>query len=234
MKKLYDAAFYAALDRDSRPSATRVLETLLPLLPPVRSAIDLGCGVGTWLAALRDLGVQNVLGIEGPWVDPSAVVIPPAQFQAGDVLTVSFPQRFDLAISLEVGEHLPATESDRYVSQLTQASDTILFSAAIPGQGGVGHVNEQWPDYWVAKFAAQGYAVHDVLRPSLWKDRQVAAHYRQNLLLFSKHPLPGANGHAGPLAIVHPDLFQTKVFGYENPTISQAARVFGRAIRRKF
>jgi 2-polyprenyl-3-methyl-5-hydroxy-6-metoxy-1,4-benzoquinol methylase len=57
-------------------------------------------------------------------------------------------KEFDLVVSLEVAEHLPASAADQFVNTLVKHGKKILFSAAIPGQGGQDHLNEQWPDYW--------------------------------------------------------------------------------------
>ena len=54
-------------------------------------------------------------------------------------------RRFDLALSLEVAEHLPPECGSEFVQTLTDLSSVILFSAAIPFQGGTDHLNEQWP-----------------------------------------------------------------------------------------
>jgi len=93
----------------------------------------------------------------------------------------------------------------------------VAFSAAIPGQGGVGHVNEQWPDYWEALFAAKGYVLVDWFRRQLWDDTAIEPWYRQNLFLYVErarlgHLHMGADGEARlPLRLVHPEMFELVV-----------------------
>lgn len=109
--------------------------------------------------------MDDVLGIDAPYTDRSRLRIPDELFLARDLtVPLSLERRFDLALSLEVAEHLPAAAADHFVASLTRLASVILFSAAIPDQGGEGHLNEQWPDYWVERFAAHGFGVADVLR----------------------------------------------------------------------
>ena len=129
------------------------------------------------------------------------------------------PTRYDLAISLEVAEHLPSERSEGFVGMLTELADRVLFSAAVPHQGGMNHINEQWQDYWVKLFGALNYEVHDFIRPAIWNDDRIPLWYRQNILFFSKRQntedvlADAANRQIGsmPLNVVHPDLYLSKV-----------------------
>ena len=97
----------------------------------------------------------------------------------------SLGRRFDLVQSLEVAEHLPAHLADRFVADLVAHGDVILFSAAVPHQGGEHHVNEQPPEYWRRRFADRGYAAYDWLRPQLRHDRRVERWYRFNSVIYA-------------------------------------------------
>lgn len=208
-------------DRHARTvyAAETVLGVVLPALPPVRAAIDVGCGVGTWLAVLAKQGVAAVQGVDGPWVDVKNLAIPATSFAHHDLREDrDFGRRFDLAISLEVAEHLPQARAAGFVRWLTALSDVVLFSAATPRQGGKNHFNEQWQDYWAALFAECDYVPLDFIRARVWSDAKIATWYRQNLLLYvrrTKMPdlrLPqGALGTPGPLSIVHPEVFIAKL-----------------------
>ncbi|MCB1895620.1 MAG: methyltransferase domain-containing protein [Zoogloeaceae bacterium] len=216
MESKYAHDFYSHRHRQTRHAARTVLSIVLELLPPVRSAIDLGCGVGTWLAALREFGTTDVRGLDGPWVDPALLQIPQQDFQVADFeKPIVHRQRYDLAISLEVAEHIPESGAGRFVDALVGASDFVLFSAAIPFQGGVGHVNEQWPDYWAAMFADRGHVALDIVRSKIWDDESIPFWYRQNILLFASRDkvsrLAPTVGHVAthtfPIALVHPELY---------------------------
>jgi hypothetical protein len=93
---------------------------------------------------------------------------------------------FDLACSLEVAEHLPEHVARAFVRALANSAPAILFGAATPGQGGEGHVNEQWQDYWVSLFEDEGYRPVDAIRPHVWGNQHVAWWYQQNTLLYFK------------------------------------------------
>jgi alpha-amylase/alpha-mannosidase (GH57 family) len=84
-----------------------------------------------------------------------------------------------------VAEHLPAHKAETFVDNLTAHGDVILFSAAVPHQGGEHHVNEQPPEYWRKLFAAEGYEVFDWLRPRLADRREVKAWYRFNSFIYA-------------------------------------------------
>jgi SAM-dependent methyltransferase len=209
----YSEAFYRRHRAGSLSSARAIVPILLELLGPA-SVVDVGCGLGTWLSAFREFGVQDVFGIDGAHVSRTLLEIPEERFAAVD-LTARFAaeRRFDLALSLEVAEHLPATASDAFVDSLVRLSDFVAFSAAIPKQGGEGHVNEQWPDYWIGRFASRGYEVVDCLRRRTWTDDRVEWWYAQNLFLFverrrlasSERLLAEANrSEAAPVSLVHP------------------------------
>ncbi|MBJ7470562.1 MAG: class I SAM-dependent methyltransferase [Solirubrobacteraceae bacterium] len=188
----YDANFYDSAATDlGRTSAAVVSAEVLTYLTP-SSVVDLGCGNGAWVWAFAQRGIEDYLGVDGPWVNTDWLDIPAAKFRHDDLAVgASIDRTFDLAISVEVGEHLPAASAKGFVATLTRAAPVVLFSAAIPYQGGTGHVNEQWPSYWAEKFAAHGYVPVDVLRRKLWDREDVAYYYRQNLTFYVRESALG-------------------------------------------
>lgn len=215
----YTRDFYQLIGEGTRTSAREIIPLLLDLLQPIlpKSVVDVGCGTGSWLAAFHKLGIADCLGIDGDYVDRTILQIPLNQFQSADLKQpLQINRKFDLAISLEVAEHLPATCAENFVNSLIQLAPVILFSAAIPFQGGVEHLNEQWPQYWVYYFQKNGYAVIDCLRKKIWNNDKVEPWYAQNILIFVKQEyLSGyprlvneyQNTDLNQLAIVHPKIY---------------------------
>jgi len=182
----YTRDFYQAL----RDGATRSAEAIVPLvlkLVPARSVVDVGCGDGSWLAVFRRHGVKEVLGVDGDYVDRETLQIPRECFEARDLtVPLEIKRGFDLAISLEVAEHLPPESAEVFVKGLTELAPVVLFSAAIPFQGGTHHVNEQWQDRWAGLFRERGYAAVDFVRKRVWQNEEVEFWYAQNTLLFAR------------------------------------------------
>lgn len=217
MAKTYSRDYYTERQRRTQYSARVILDIVLEHCGEVSSAVDVGCGVGTWLSVLADKGVADIQGVDGPWVEQDLLVIPVDRFLRTNLgEPFSLPRRYDLAISLEVAEHLPPQRAEGFVATLTGLADRVLFSAAVPRQGGERHINEQWQSYWVRLFDALGYDVHDFIRSRIWNDEQMPYWYRQNTLFFTRRglALPVAAGGAPgamPLDVVHPFLFLKRV-----------------------
>jgi len=236
----YTARFYDELGATAEPSARRVWPRVLALAP-IRSAVDVGCGDGGWLAALTALGVEDVLGIEGGWIADAQLRIPLQRVRRADLgRAVTVERRFDLACSLEVAEHLDPERAPGFVADLAALAPLVLFSAAVPGQGGPHHVNEQWPGYWADLFARHGLRPVDCLRTALWQDEQVTWWYRQNLLLFAheealaRWPALRAAADAAPAAplhLVHPACHE-QLRRRANPGIGRWLRMAPDVLRR--
>jgi SAM-dependent methyltransferase len=164
-----------------------VVPLVLSLIQP-RRVIDVGCGLGSWLSIFREFGVDDILGLDGDYVNPKELQIPAERFVTADLTQpLLITERFDLAVSLEVAEHLPAQSASTFVDSLTRLSPIVLFSAAIPYQSGTHHVNEQWPDYWLEHFERNGFDVIDCIRRQIWSNPNVEWWYAQNILLFARH-----------------------------------------------
>lgn len=195
-------------------SAERILDILLRHYRP-RSALDVGCGLGTWLRVLVAKGVQDVMGIDGQWLDPSRLQVPQELTQVHDLeRPFDLERRFDLVISLEVAEHLSEAAAADFVASLVRHAPAVLFSAAIPHQGGHHHVNERFLSYWIGHFARFGYRPVDFIRGEIWDSPEVLWWLRQNTIFFACADVLAASpklnaladSHA-PLSVVHPELY---------------------------
>ena len=182
-----ESLYKHTIERHNRKAASRVLPVLSDFHKP-RSVIDIGCGTGTWLSVAQEVfGTQDILGLDGGYVNLDDLMIRRDSFVATDLRRgFDAGRRYDLAICLEVAEHLPEKSGDLLVDSLVNASDFILFSAALPGQGGHLHINEQPFEYWIGKFEQRGYGFYDLIRPLVWQDAEVDWWYRQNVFCVVK------------------------------------------------
>jgi len=150
-------------------------------------------------------------------VDIEMLQIPQERFLSFDLKRPLIINRsFDLAVSLEVAEHLPEESAEPFVDSLVKLAPVVLFSAAIPLQVGKGHLNEQWPDYWADHFERGGYLVVDAIRKKIWQNDDVDYWYAQNILIFIKedhldnYPLIKKeleNTGKFQLSVVHPKMY---------------------------
>jgi SAM-dependent methyltransferase len=209
----YTADFYRTHRDGARRSAEAVVPIVVELVQP-HSVIDVGCGLGAWLSVFRQHGIEDIWGVDGPHIDRRLLEIPPDRFQPADLREpIRLPRRFDLVVSVEVAEHLPPECAAAFVDSLTALGSVVLFSAAIPHQGGVHHLNEQWPEYWAEHFGRNRYVAIDLVRPRIWRDDRVEWWYAQNTLLYverervEREPRLRAAYEATrlqPLSVVHP------------------------------
>lgn len=185
MTYAYDDQFFDGIDAGARRSARRLIETGVPWLRP-ESVLDMGCGRGAWLAEWVASGVADVTGVDGDYVDRDRLYISPEQFVAADLSgAVDLGRRFGLVQSLEVAEHLTPAAAKPFVASLCRHADLVLFSAAVPGQGGENHINERPLSYWRGLFGALGFEAYDAVRPLLAHCRDVEPWYRYNTLLYA-------------------------------------------------
>jgi len=212
----YKEAAYGSWRDPSKRSALAVAPHVLEWVRP-KSVVDVGCGLGMWASTFKELGVPLVHGMDGAGVPLDQLMIPAADFVAVDLSrSISVERSYDLVVSLEVGEHLPAVAAEGFVRTLTSLGPVVLFSAAVPHQRGAHHVNEQWPDYWARLFARHDYRAVDCLRSVIWNDERVEPYYCQNALLYVREDaladypaLAAATLQKGevPLPLVHPHYY---------------------------
>jgi len=196
---IYGKDFFDSQFQGSLASARVYLGRLRSVWSP-SSVVDFGCGRGAWLAAWRELGVKHLVGIDGEWVSGDTKRSDAMQFLPYDLNNeVKLAERFDLAMSVEVAEHVEPRSSDTFFRSLSNLSDAILFGAAFTGQPGANHINTRPHSFWASKFLASGYQIFDLFRPQFWSDERVEPWYRQNTFMYVKpaHPLAKALIAAG-------------------------------------
>jgi SAM-dependent methyltransferase len=233
--KTYDMEFYEPL----RQPSFRTAQAVVPLVQefiPIRSVCDVGCGDGGWLKVFLESGVEDVWGCDGGHISADMLQFPAERFRTHDLRgRFSMDRTFDLAMANEIGHYLPEERAASFVEDLTRLAPVVLFSSAIPRQGGGGarHLNEQWPSYWADLFAHFDFLTFDVLRPRLWDNSEVFRWVRQNQLLFCRRDAVPAKlagwSSSGPLCIVHPEQF---IGSWEDQDVIAALTALGAAVRK--
>jgi SAM-dependent methyltransferase len=238
-KNPYSRTFFEHMREGSAASAAAAVPVILKICP-AQSVVDLGCGIGTWLKQFADAGVKRIVGLDGDYVDRGQLLIAPSCFIGCDLDSpfdiaelnrrMGTAERFDLAISLEVGEHLSVARAPSLVSDLCALSDVVLFGAAIPFQGWQrAHVNEQWQSYWADKFAQNGYDAFDALRPMIWSSPDIGYFYKQNSIFYVKRETAAHEAFiarhfrttVAMFDVVHPELYRSGVARRKNGNVVQ-------------
>ncbi len=183
----------------ARAALPRLFQSGLP-----ESLLDVGCGEGTWLRAALELGVPNVVGIDGIAIPAERLLIPADRFIAADLRApIDLGTRFSAALCLEVAEHLEKADSEVLFDTLIRHADLIVFSAACPGQTGQHHVNCRWPSFWQGLFNMRGFVCSDEIRWVIWDDDQIEPWYRQNMFI-ARRDLALAGSEPRIKSVLHP------------------------------
>jgi len=194
---------------------TNAAQKILPFLMEnidINSVLDIGTGLGTWLNMFLKQGITDVLGVDGDYVNRDLLSVPLKYFKSYDLTKeLNLQRKYSLVISLEVIEHIDKKYEDIFFQNIIRHGDTILFSGAIPGQGGQNHVNEQWQTYWINKFAENGFKCYDILRPIFWDNDEIEWWYRQNIFIFSKIELSFKGNKNLMYNVVSRELFEKKI-----------------------
>jgi SAM-dependent methyltransferase len=231
----------AYLHLDEVPGAEQAARRLVPaivdIVGPVRSVVDVGGGTGAVLKAFTAFGVEKLLLLDVEAVRPE-LLIHEADFQATN-LNATLPNldRFDLALCLECAEHLNPQQGTALVDCLTASADIVIFSAAVPGQRGKGHINLRPLEYWKSLFERRGFRRRDVIRPRILHDRSIPFWYRQNVFLYCRPSatlaIDASDFLPDDFHLVHRDL----IVGYREPGFSVVLKMlwpaFVRGIRNR-
>lgn len=198
---------------DKKIHNTNAAKEIVPLIMKLfipSSVIDVGCGTGTWGKVFIENGVTDYIGVDGEYVNRDLLMIEEKNFISADLTKeFSLTKKFDLALSLEVGEHLPEDSADTFVKSLVSLSDIIIFSAAIKGQGGQNHINEQFPIYWQKKFNDHNFYLTYNFSLDTWNNQNVEWWYQQNILVYQKKQSTKKNIDLN--FFVHPELYLNKL-----------------------
>lgn len=215
---LYDTDFYLRRHTKVYSYALKILSNLFEVVPVPMRTLDFGSATGAWSEAGKTLGVATATCVDGPWVPEDLKSSSINRFITHNLevnfQAESFGLNYDreaLAMCIEVLEHLSPSAGEALISVMCSLVDVVIFSAAYPGQGGVGHVNEQHVDHWANIFKRHKFNSYDVIRPRIWDDGKMPIFYRQNMVIFVR-----SNSHFEPLfakyespvrALIHPEVY---------------------------
>ncbi|MBU2592693.1 MAG: class I SAM-dependent methyltransferase [Patescibacteria group bacterium] len=201
---------------DARRSAEYIVPIVMDLVNP-KSVVDLGCGAGEFLSRFIKSGAKDILGVEAKWMNLKNLRIPKKNFLYANLeKPLKLKRKFDLVVCLEVAEHLDQKYAKRLIKTITSLGPVVLFSAAIPLQGGVAHLNEQWPKYWAELFSQRGFIIIDTIREKIWNNNKVGVWYRQNTFLYAQRDFLKRNKKLEEefkmtkpslLSLVHPGMY---------------------------
>lgn len=209
----YNEDFFKSQSGGSYKSAKVVIAFLTKHVFLPRSVLDVGCGCGTWLKAWREAGVAKIRGIDGNTLPENLLYVERNEISEMDLDTIrkEDSEKYDLAMSLEVAEHLKTENSANFVRFLTSSADIVLFSAAIPHQQGNNHINTQPLSFWVELFAQEGFECFDIVRPwllaNVGNSGDVEPWYIQNTLIFAHKEKKDVLTSKGYNPVANPVLF---------------------------
>jgi SAM-dependent methyltransferase len=174
--------------RDELPMCSlypkEILDLALEIFRP-RSALDVGCGTGLSLEYFLAHKIDAV-GVEGSTVALQACRCPESVHLHDLHEPFDLKRKFDLVWCFEVAEHIHPNFADQLVATLTVHGDQILISAARPGQGGCGHLNEQPPEYWIEKFGQHRFALDTELSARFQALSHQDIQFAENVLVFRR------------------------------------------------
>lgn len=210
---IYGKEYYIKHQIGSYNSAINILGYILSQLD-ITSMIDFGCGMGTWCLAAQELNIKKILGVDIHDYADDYMLISSEQYKKCDLRNeVKLEICADLVISVEVGEHVEENCSKQFIDNICNHGEVVLFSAAIPFQGGQGHINEQPCSYWAQLFTSNGYMLFDCIRPQFWNSSNVEIWYKNNCVMFIREDRYDAvinrfKVSSYPIDIIHPDMLK--------------------------
>ena len=226
--------------RSGVDAVTDSASVIVPLLREIfhpDSVLDIGCGTGDWLSVFQATGSRKICGYDGVWVPKDSMKIKSENFRTIDFYgDFSITERFDFALCLEVAEHVSREVSEKMVRVMCGCADVVLWSAAIPGQGGYEHINERYQDHWIEVFKAQGFTAFDLVRPKVWMNEKVSWWYQQNCLVFANAPACqkySLTPEPFVPVLIHPLLYES-ARDPKNYSVSQIVRTVPHYLTRRF
>lgn len=188
---IYNDNFFNNTIKFEADSAQAFVEVVLEHFSP-RSIVDIGCGAGIYLFEFEKKGIKDILGIDGSVHARNSFLLSEDKLEIFDLAKYyRFKRSYELCLCLELAEHLREEDADTLVDSITSASDLLIFTAAVPGQGprSIGHINEQPHEYWIDKFEKKDYLFQEDLTREMrtkMAEKKVVWWIVNNLMIFKK------------------------------------------------
>jgi SAM-dependent methyltransferase len=184
---VYSDAYYEKyVDGPARRAAPAIVDSVVAEFGP-KTVLDVGCGSGAVLAEFARRGV-GACGLERAEAGLARCRQLGLEVEAFDLeRQTSSLRRADVVLSTEVAEHLPEKYADRFVDLLCASAPVVVMTAATPGQGGTGHVNEQPNEYWIEKLQRRSFELRAATTRAWreqWRACGVASWYANNVMVF--------------------------------------------------
>lgn len=186
---IYNKEYYLHIDADASRSAPPIVDSVVSQFAP-RTLIDVGCGSGALLAAFKAKGISTT-GLEYSSAGLKACKERGLNVNQFDIES-DRPQnlgKFDAVCCFEVAEHVDERFANKLVDLLVSFAPVVFFTAAVPGQGGSDHINEQPHEYWIEKFKKRDYQLLSDITNQWrleWGSKDVAEFYYMNIMVFKK------------------------------------------------
>jgi glycosyltransferase involved in cell wall biosynthesis len=171
------------IEHEEGPFAKRLAEWIAENIKP-ETVLDVGCGPGTYVNAMRECGIEAI-GIDN---DPRIIGKDYLKHES----LFDTEEKSGLAVCLEVAEHIDPELSEsvaKSVAETVLPGGILIWSAAHPGQGGTGHINCQPKEFWHGLLQSNGLARDRELENQMISHISNGYHmgwFIQNAMIFRK------------------------------------------------
>jgi SAM-dependent methyltransferase len=168
--QVYDNEYFGFVDKTTKPVARLLADDIVAACHP-RRVIDVGCGTGALLEAIRERGV-DVFGLERATAGIEACQNRGINVLPFDIVADDPPKLddVDVVISMAVGQQLPTSAAQRYVNLLTSFRCPVVFASDSPGGGDRNPLNEQPHEFWIGLFNERRFSIDEKMS-ELWRER---------------------------------------------------------------
>ena len=189
----YSDQFYESVTNRAEYSSRIIFSLLKNALHP-KTFVDVGSGDGVWsLSALEHFESINHVEAWDLLAEKTYLDIAKKRFPSKNIISkrIDFESSdygvemvYDLAVCLETFEHLSPSACEKLSLFFSSHTRILIFSGAVPGQGGTNHINEQPFKTWQRNLLDFGFFPLDFIRPNIQDKKNVPSYYKNNIVLW--------------------------------------------------